>query len=158
MIAAYHVVYIGLGSNLQDPITQVRTALKELTMLPKTTLLARSSLYRTRPLGGPVAQPNYINAVAKLQTQLGPMVLLHMLQAIEHKHQRVRECHWGPRTLDLDMLTYDNVTIQTEHLTLPHPEMHKRDFVLIPKQEIDNGEVPCAHIQDLTSLAYNEIS
>ena len=128
-------VFIGLGSNLNNPKKQVTQALEALNALPYTQVLKYSRLYQTQPVG-PQDQPDFINAVALLETQLPPFLLLQHLQAIENKHQRVRLRHWGERTLDLDILQYDNLVLNTPLLTLPHPEMHKRDFVQIPLNDI----------------------
>jgi len=128
-------VWIGLGSNLDDPRAQVSTALQELAQLPESSLVTHSSLYRSDPVGPP-GQPDYINAVAALDTQLSPETLLDALQAIEQAHQRVRKIHWGPRTLDLDLLLYGNETIATPRLSVPHPFMTQRNFVLWPLAEI----------------------
>lgn len=127
--------WIGLGSNLEDPLAQVSTALQELKLLPDTTLAARSSLYRSDPVGPP-GQPDYINAVAALDTRLEPEALLDALQAIEQMHQRVRKIHWGPRTLDLDLLLYGDQVISTPRLTVPHAYMTERNFVLWPLAEL----------------------
>ena len=129
-----HLAYIGLGSNLQSPRDQVTSALDELARLPACQLIKASSLYRSAPLGP--AQPDYINAVAALGTELEPLALLRQLQALEQQHGRLRLERWGPRTLDLDLLLYDDVEMATEVLTLPHPEMVNRNFVLIPLAEI----------------------
>lgn len=128
--------WIGLGSNLEDPLAQVSTALQELKLLPDTTLAARSSLYRSDPVGPP-GQPDYINAVAALDTRLEPEALLDALQAIEQMHQRVRKIHWGPRTLDLDLLLYGDQVISTPRLTVPHAYMTERNFVLWPLAELE---------------------
>ncbi|WP_417535004.1 2-amino-4-hydroxy-6-hydroxymethyldihydropteridine diphosphokinase [Marinobacterium stanieri] len=127
--------YIGLGSNLDNPLRQVQDALKELQQLPQTKLVAQSSVYRSDPVG-PAGQPDYINAVAALETELAPELLLDALQAIEQAHQRVRKIHWGPRTLDLDILLYNNQVIETERLIVPHAWMLERNFVLWPLAEI----------------------
>lgn len=127
--------WIGLGSNLEDPLAQVSTALQELTQLPDTTLAARSSLYRSDPVGPP-GQPDYINAVAALDTRLEPEALLDALQAIEQMHQRLRKIHWGPRTLDLDLLLYGDQVISTPRLIVPHAYMTERNFVLWPLAEL----------------------
>ena len=127
--------WIGLGSNLEDPLAQVSTALQELKLLPDTTLAARSSLYRSDPVGPP-GQPDYINAVAALDTRLEPEALLDALQAIEQMHQRVRKIHWGPRTLDLDLLLYGDQVISTPRLTVPHAYMTERNFVRWPLAEL----------------------
>jgi len=124
--------YIGLGSNLEQPIAQIQSAFQALSELPKSRLSCRSRLYRTPPLG-PSGQPDYVNGVAVLETLLEPISLLDGLQAIEQTHGRRRDGErWGPRTLDLDILLYGEQAMNSERLTLPHPEMHKRGFVLIP--------------------------
>ena len=133
--------FIGLGSNLNDPRTQVETALAELALLPRSKLTTFSALYETEPMGPAdkpdLVQPGYINAVALLMTELEPEKLLDQLQSIENRHQRVRgEVQWGPRTLDLDLLLYGDETINTERLTVPHPGITERNFVLIPMVEI----------------------
>ena len=127
--------YIGLGSNLDKPREHVSRALLELRDIPHTRLSLHSSLYASSPLG-PADQPDYINAVAELETALEPHDLLDQLQALENTHQRVRLQHWGPRTLDLDLLLYGDSIIDTERLQVPHPWMHERDFVLMPLAEI----------------------
>jgi 2-amino-4-hydroxy-6-hydroxymethyldihydropteridine diphosphokinase len=124
--------YIGLGSNLADPVQQVTRALHELESIPQSQLVARSRLYRSAPLG-PRDQPDYINAVAAIDTQLGAKALLHHLQDIEQRHGRVRDGErWGPRTLDLDLLIYGDEISSDAELTLPHPGAHERVFVLAP--------------------------
>jgi 2-amino-4-hydroxy-6-hydroxymethyldihydropteridine diphosphokinase len=127
--------FVGVGSNLQSPVEQVRTALVELNALPQCRLLRASSLYRSAPMG-PADQPDYINAVALLETTLTPHELLQQLQLIEQQHQRLRERHWGPRTLDLDLLLYGDEQITTPDLVVPHPGLCERNFVLIPLFEI----------------------
>ncbi len=131
-------VYIGLGSNLADPRSQLENALQELDDLPETMLTAASSLYVSEPLG-PADQPDYLNAVACISTALEPLALLDALQALESAHQRSRQRHWGPRTLDLDILLYGERIIDEERLQVPHPHMHKRIFVLQPLLEISPG-------------------
>ncbi|SFH36012.1 2-amino-4-hydroxy-6-hydroxymethyldihydropteridinediphosphokinase [Nitrosospira sp. Nsp14] len=130
-----HKAYIGLGSNMADPVAQVREALDELAHLPSSRLLAVSSLYRSAPVGK-LDQPDFINAVALIETELTPQDLLKSLLEIEHYHGRVREYRNGPRTLDLDILLYDDLQCNDAHLTLPHPRMHQRAFVLQPLCEI----------------------
>ncbi|MAC46193.1 2-amino-4-hydroxy-6-hydroxymethyldihydropteridine diphosphokinase [Oceanospirillum beijerinckii] len=130
-----HIAYIGLGSNLENPVQQLLTALTELDQLDQCQLIAQSSLYSSKPVG-PQDQPDFVNAVAKLQTELTPLVLLDRLQALEQSHRRIRERHWGPRTLDLDLLLYDDDFITNPRLTVPHAHMHERGFVLLPLQEI----------------------
>ncbi|GGC94381.1 2-amino-4-hydroxy-6-hydroxymethyldihydropteridine diphosphokinase [Vreelandella lutescens] len=127
--------YIGLGSNLEHPEAQVRQALSELAALPLCQLVACSSLYATPPVG-PQDQPDFINAVACLDTRLSPLALLDQLQALEQHHRRRRLRHWGPRTLDLDLLLYGERVIQQPRLTVPHPHMHARAFVIVPLAEV----------------------
>jgi len=129
-------VYIGLGSNLADPIGQVSSALDEIERLPESTLIRASALYRSHPIG-PAGQPDYINAVALLQTTLAPEALLDQTQAIEAAHLRRRDGQrWGPRTLDLDLLLYADREVRTQRLQIPHPEIAQRAFVLVPLAEI----------------------
>lgn len=127
--------YIGLGSNLGDPRRQVREALKALDELPHTSLERASSLYCSAPMG-PQDQLDYINAVAALRTDLEPLALLDALQAVENTFGRVRTRRWGERTLDLDLLLYDDAVIRHERLTVPHYGMPERAFVLYPLAEI----------------------
>ncbi|MCC5884071.1 MAG: 2-amino-4-hydroxy-6-hydroxymethyldihydropteridine diphosphokinase [Halomonas sp.] len=127
--------YVGLGSNLDAPIAQVRRALDELGKLPLTESIGASRLYVTRPVG-PQDQPDFINAVAHLSTHLSPLALLDQLQALEQRHRRRRIRHWGPRTLDLDLLVYGNETLQLPRLNVPHPQMKVRGFVLLPLAEL----------------------
>jgi 2-amino-4-hydroxy-6-hydroxymethyldihydropteridine diphosphokinase len=128
--------YIGLGSNLVSPLQQVRQAIAELAQLPRSRLCAVSPIYRSHPLG-PADQPDYINAVAAIDTRLLPLELLDALQAIENHHGRQRGAvQWGPRTLDLDLLLYGDAVISGSRLTVPHPEMQQRIFVLRPLADI----------------------
>jgi 2-amino-4-hydroxy-6-hydroxymethyldihydropteridine diphosphokinase len=129
------LAYIGLGSNLEDPLAQVTRAFDELGDIAHSVLLARSAIYSSHAVGP--EQPDYINAVALLDTQLAPLALLDALQAIEQAHQRVRIQHWGPRTLDLDLLLYADQTIQHERLSVPHPYLTQRSFVLYPLADIN---------------------
>ena len=130
-----HVAFIGLGSNLADPVAQVSRALDALGNLPQTRVLRHSSLYRSAPVGY-LEQPDFINAVAQLETELMPRALLDALLALEQECGRTREFCNAPRTLDLDVLLYDDL-IHCEHgLTIPHPQMHLRAFVLQPLLEI----------------------
>ncbi len=130
------IAYIGLGSNLDGPIQQVQQAIEELGELPETESLAHSSLYLTAPFGPP-GQDDYINAVVKLHTALTPNVLLEQLLLIEQRHLRVRRVHWGPRTLDCDLLLYGDQVVDEPHLQVPHPHMTERPNVLIPLLEIE---------------------
>ncbi|MFO7604106.1 MAG: 2-amino-4-hydroxy-6-hydroxymethyldihydropteridine diphosphokinase [Gammaproteobacteria bacterium] len=128
--------YIGLGSNLDHPQTQLRQAIDAIAVLPGCRRLALSSLYRSRPLG-PQDQPDYINAVMAIETTLAPLALLDELQAIEQAQGRVRGAErWGPRTLDLDLLLYAAEEYDAPRLKIPHPGLHERSFVLYPLYEI----------------------
>lgn len=127
--------YIGLGANLDEPVRQLRAALAELAQLPESRLLRASSLYRNPPMG-PQDQPDYVNAVAALETALEPEALLDRLQALEQAHGRRRERRWGARTLDLDLLLYGQVQLATPRLTVPHVGVQERVFVLLPLSEI----------------------
>ena len=130
-----HEAFIGLGSNLADPVAQVSNALEMLNGLPQTRVLRRSSLYRSAPVGY-LDQPDFINAVAQLETELAPRALLDALLALEHECGRTRDFVNAPRTLDLDVLLYDDMQHHEHGLTIPHPQMHLRAFVLQPLLEI----------------------
>ncbi len=135
--------YIGIGSNLDNPVAQVLEAVEEMEMIPDTILVARSSLYRGRPMG-PEEQPDYVNAVVSLDTLLSADELHRALVSIEDLQGRSRDGEkWGPRIIDLDLLLYGNNTIETATLTVPHPGMHERDFVIVPLEEIaGNVKIP----------------
>ncbi len=129
--------YIGLGSNLDDPVRQVRRALAALRELPHTVWVRGSSLYRSRPLGA-AAQPDYINAVAVVDTRLDAHALLGALQVIETAHGRDRSAgRWSSRTLDLDLLLYGEDRYDDAQLTVPHPGIAEREFVLYPLAEVE---------------------
>lgn len=149
-MTAWQEIYIGLGSNLSNPEQQVLKALNSLKTLPATKLVAHSQLYFSRPQG-PQDQPDFVNAVALLQTQLNPIELLECLQALEKSQGKVKKRHWGERLIDLDILLYGNQSIQTERLVIPHPFMTERDFVLLPLAEISPNLVLPDHskIKDL---------
>lgn len=132
---ARHTAFIALGSNLDDPVAQVSAAMVALDALPQTRVLRRSSLYRTAPLGY-LDQPDFINAVVQVETALAPHPLLDALLALERARGRTREFANAPRTLDLDLLLYDDLVLHEHGLTLPHPEMQRRAFVLQPLLEI----------------------
>jgi 2-amino-4-hydroxy-6-hydroxymethyldihydropteridine diphosphokinase len=129
------LAYIGIGSNLDEPQAQVESAVADLAALPRTRLSARSSLYRSAPLGY-AAQADFVNAVAEIDTALGARELLAELQAIEARHARRRSFANAPRTLDLDLLLFGDARIDEPQLTVPHPRMHERAFVLRPLVEI----------------------
>ncbi|PWC09879.1 2-amino-4-hydroxy-6-hydroxymethyldihydropteridine diphosphokinase [Brenneria roseae subsp. americana] len=129
-------VYLALGSNLAQPLRQVRTALAALDNVPLTRVVNRSSFYRSRPLG-PQNQPDYLNAVVALETGLEAERLLDYTQQIELEQGRERKEHrWGPRTLDLDILLFGDAVIHTARLTVPHYDMKNREFMLYPLAEI----------------------
>ena len=130
-----HIVFIGLGSNLANPAAQVLQAMQAIGELPGTRVLACSSLYRSAPVGY-LDQPDFINAVVRIETELAPLVLLQALLALEHENGRTREFQNAPRTLDLDVLLYDDLQHHQHGLTVPHPQMHRRAFVLQPLLEI----------------------
>jgi 2-amino-4-hydroxy-6-hydroxymethyldihydropteridine diphosphokinase len=125
---------IALGGNLGDPIQTLNAAIDHLTQHPQLSLIARSSWYLTAAVGPP--QPDYINACITLNTNIPPHELMTLLLEVEDQFGRVRHERWGPRTLDLDLLLYDDQRLQTEHLQLPHPRMTQRAFVLVPLAEI----------------------
>lgn len=143
--------YIGLGSNLDDPRAQVTRAIEELNALALSRRIGISRCYVSPPMG-PQDQPDFINAVVALDTRLSPLALLDQLQALEQRHRRVRKRHWGPRSLDLDLLLYGNTTMRTPRLTLPHPHMLERGFVMLPLAELA-GEVCLPDGRKISSLA-----
>ena len=131
------IAFVGLGGNLGDPAATLGAALQALDEVQGTRLLRASRLYRT-PAWGVEQQPDFINAVAMLETSLGAQALLESLFVIERRHGRVREAEqrWGPRTLDLDLLLYADAVIDVPGLCLPHPHLHERAFALVPLLEI----------------------
>lgn len=130
--------WIGLGSNMGDPEQQLRGAMAALQDLADCQVTWRSRLYRTQPVGGP-QQPDFINAVARMVTTLAPLDLLRALHQLETQagRQRRLEVYWGPRILDLDLLIYGDAIVHSPTLTLPHPRLHERAFVLLPLAEYD---------------------
>jgi 2-amino-4-hydroxy-6-hydroxymethyldihydropteridine diphosphokinase len=129
------IAYIGLGANLGDPQRQLQKALVRLAALEEVEVLKVSRFYLNPPLGPP-DQPWYVNAVARVKTRLEPEELLRALAQVERDLGRIRGEHWGPRIIDLDLLLYNGVIMSGPELTLPHPEMHRRAFVLVPLAEI----------------------
>jgi 2-amino-4-hydroxy-6-hydroxymethyldihydropteridine diphosphokinase len=129
------LAFVALGANLADPVVQVRAGIEALAALPGSSLLRASSLYRSAPVGIR-GQPDFINTVAALETELTPRALLSALFDIEARFGRRRDFPRAPRTLDLDLLLYDAETIDTPDLQVPHPRMHLRAFVLAPLLEI----------------------
>lgn len=130
-----HSAFIGLGSNLHEPVKQVLRAMQAIGELPGIQLVARSGLYSSAPVGF-LEQPDFVNAVVKIETTLQPLALLAALLALEQENGRTREFQNAPRTLDLDVLMYDDLQHHEHGLTVPHPQMHKRAFVLMPLLEI----------------------
>ena len=128
-------VFVGLGANLGEPAAQLRAAVLALAALPQTAVQKVSTFYRSSAIG-PAGQPDYCNAVAQLDTALAPQDLLDAMQAIEDAAGRVRAEPWGARVLDLDLLLYGQTVCSTARLTLPHPELAFRDFVLLPLTEL----------------------
>jgi len=128
--------YVGIGSNLAQPLVQVKQAIDALKAVPATSLITHSPWYGSNPVGGSDQQPDYVNGVACLHTRLNPHALLDALQAIEQQQGRQRLTRWGARTLDLDLLLYDDLEIHDERLTVPHPLMVERAFVLAPLADI----------------------
>ena len=141
-------VFIALGSNLENPIFQIQQAFEELKQRPGIRLISQSSLYKSAPVGR-LDQPDFINAVVLIETCLAPHGLLQALLDIERCHGRIREFLNAPRTLDLDILLYDDLECCDEKLTLPHPRMSQRAFVLKPLMEI----APDCHIPGYGSIA-----
>ena len=149
--------FIGLGSNLGDREAMIRLALDDLARLPETTLVKASSLYDTEPVGD-VDQPNFLNAVAQIDTELSARQLLWNLQLIEKRLGRVRTQRWGPRTIDLDLLLYGQLVIEEPDLRVPHPELTRRSFVLVPLVEIEpllvhpeSGDTLIHHLSQLNT-------
>ncbi len=142
--------FVALGANLGDAAGQVQSAARALAALPGTQLRQCSSLYRTAPVGN-TAQPDFINAVCVIETTMPAIDLMQALLNIERNFGRVRDIPGGPRTLDLDLLLYGDTVLQSAELTLPHPRLHARAFVLYPLQEIAPGlDIPGrGRIEDL---------
>jgi len=128
------IAFVGLGANLGEPQAMLRWALDTLSHTPGVRLMQASALYRSAPVDA--SGPDFVNAVAKIATTLNAMALLHALQGIEHEAGRERPYRNAPRTLDLDLLLYGDATIDSPTLTVPHPRMRERAFVLVPLAEI----------------------
>ena len=129
------LAYIALGSNLNEPIAQLDAAVQAISELSQTQLVQVSPYYGSKPMG-PQDQPDYVNAVLSIETNLSPLALLDELQRIENEQGRIRLRRWGERTLDLDILLYGNLEMQSERLTLPHYDMQNREFVIVPLFDI----------------------
>ncbi len=135
MAAQTHTACVALGANIGEPLRQIEAAFAALAALPGTRLIARSSLYRSAPVGY-ADQPDFINAVAMIETVLAPHALLNALLELERAHGRVREFPNAPRTLDLDIVLYGDMVLQEPGLTIPHARMLERAFVMVPLAEI----------------------
>jgi 2-amino-4-hydroxy-6-hydroxymethyldihydropteridine diphosphokinase len=152
-----NTVYLGLGSNLSDPIQQIQQAISVISTHDEINTLACSSLYISQPMG-PQDQPDYFNAVLKINTLLKPLALLDKLQAIENIAGRVRkDQRWGARVLDIDILLYNNEVIKNDRLTVPHYGLQEREFVVIPLAEIDN-QLQLPNGQSIAALANNIVT
>lgn len=127
--------YLGLGSNLKFPIRQLRLAIKSIQRIKNTYIKGISSFYYNKPIGKK-AQPMFYNLVIKMESNIPPFTLLKELKAIEEQQNRITKVKWGARTIDIDILLYGNYKINTPNLTIPHPEMLNREFVLIPLEEL----------------------
>jgi 2-amino-4-hydroxy-6-hydroxymethyldihydropteridine diphosphokinase len=145
------LAYIAIGSNLLNPLDQVITAFDEIGNMPKSVLIKKSSCYSSLP-SGYKDQPDFINAVVLIETELSPHELLSELQTIEHLHKRERSFPNAPRTLDLDILLFGDIRLNSPELTIPHPRMHERAFVIFPLQEID-GNITIPLIGDIAKIA-----
>ncbi len=153
-MSGYTKAVLALGSNLGERNDTLSGAVADLVDPPEVRLLAVSPIVQTKAVGGPSGQPDFLNMVVTVETSLSPKELLQHCQAVEHKHHRVREVRWGPRTLDVDIIVYGNVTSDDPELTLPHPRAATRAFVLYPWSLIEpaatlNGE----RISDLAARA-----
>ncbi|MBA53883.1 MAG: 2-amino-4-hydroxy-6-hydroxymethyldihydropteridine diphosphokinase [Pseudomonadales bacterium] len=146
-----HMAYIGLGSNLESPVQQLQQAVDRIASIPQSRLVAVSSYYGSTAVG-PGEQPDYVNAAVLLETELDAHTLLDQLQSIEQLQGRMRgPVQWVPRTLDLDLLLYDHEQIQSERLSVPHPRMTERNFVLQPLLDL-NPELCMPDGRSLSSL------
>lgn len=145
-----NIAYLGLGSNLNNPSAQLNEAIKTLKLSYNIQVLKISSFYQTKPWGV-INQPDFINAVIKISTDLAPDNLLNLINNIEENQGRIREQKWGPRIIDIDILLYDQQIINSEKLTIPHQELKNRKFVLEPLIEIEPDLIlPCgSNLKDL---------
>lgn len=130
--------FLGLGGNLGNPLQNFRQARQQLDRHKQIRLLSNSPVYQTPPVGGPMGQPDYLNAVLEIETDLSAQALLRLCCQIEDSAGRLREVHWGPRTLDIDLLFFDDSVTDDPQLTLPHPRLHQRHFVLLPLCDLDS--------------------
>jgi len=148
-------VWLSLGSNIQDKKEHLQFAVQALNAHPDVMILRKSSIYQTSPWGK-VDQDVFLNAVVEIQTDLEPLALLDVCQAVENSAGRKRDEHWGPRTLDIDLLFYDNIEIKTERLTLPHPHMHERLFVLAPLSELVTDRYSAEKLRGMINKCHDQ--
>ena len=130
------ICYLGLGSNLGNRRRNIKLAVKKISSLKDTRIIKESSLFDSTPVGGPSGQPNYLNAALKIQTKFTPLVLLKKLKKIENELGRIPTVRFGPRVIDLDILLYGDRFMRSKTLTIPHPRMFGRDFVIKPLKEV----------------------
>lgn len=128
--------FLAFGGNLGQPLAQFRQARTLLARHPQIDVVAGAPLYRTPAVGGPADQPDYLNSVVEINTGLTATELLRFCQSIENEAGRTRDVHWGPRTLDIDLLFHGDKIIDSPELTLPHPRLHERHFVLLPLNDL----------------------
>jgi 2-amino-4-hydroxy-6-hydroxymethyldihydropteridine diphosphokinase len=147
-------VYLGIGSNKNHPYFRINTVLKQINRIKSTNIVKKSSLYVTRPLG-PQAQPDFINSVIEIRTNLKPIELLDELQNLEKLHNRKRTKRWGPRSMDIDILIYNKLIMNTDKLVIPHPGLEYRDFVLIPLDEITSYRYEIPKYGKISTLIKN---
>ncbi|OGP53273.1 MAG: 2-amino-4-hydroxy-6-hydroxymethyldihydropteridine diphosphokinase [Deltaproteobacteria bacterium RBG_13_52_11b] len=131
-----HIAFIGIGSNMGDKVRRCEEAISEILKVDRHTLLAKSSFFKTQPMGYTL-QDWFVNGVIKIETELEALDLLHSLKTIERQMGRVKTFRWGPRAIDLDILLFDGTNIEIPELQIPHPRLHERQFVLVPLAEID---------------------
>ena len=157
------VVFLGLGSNLGDREANIRTAIDRLNRSPVIRVVKVSSLYESAPMGEP-DQPDFLNAVAQVEADLEPADVMEEVIRIETEQGRTREHRWGPRTIDIDILLYDEVSIVTDGLTIPHPRMMERAFVMAPLAEIapglklSDGRTACDVLKGLRDQSVRKLS
>jgi len=151
-----NIAYIGLGSNLGDREQYLVKALERLEKNPKITITKMSSIYETFPIGI-TEQPLFLNMVIEIETIYSPIELLDLLQKIEAESGRKRDVKWGPRTLDLDILLYNQENMKSERLIVPHPRMQERGFVLIPLYEINPGLVETLFPEDFEKVKGQQV-
>ena len=144
-------VFIGLGSNLEEPLSQLKKAVEHLKQVKNVELINVSGFYSSAPMG-PQDQPDYINAVVEITTSLTAEKLLDELQHIENRQGRIRKQHWGARTLDLDILLYGGEEINTERLTVPHSGISERNFVLYPLRDLVNDDFVIPQLGKISQL------